>query len=95
MARMADGSETILAGTYVRVDQRAVRDGEREVIPARTFYAKVVGTDGGAGMYEVGRRFAGAQEWRFGDGGWWAFPREVTVLEDQEEALRIPIGGGD
>lgn len=65
-------------GTHVRVTP----------FEGRTYIAKVVGYDLGHSKYELGARFGGWGEWLFGDGGRWAFPREVKAISEAE-ALRV------
>lgn len=84
MESMWDGSPRIPDGTYVRVYERRPENATR---PARSYIGRVVGTDMAGSKYQVGERYGGWGRWHFADGGRWAFPREVSVI-DEEEALQ-------
>lgn len=82
MSRMIDGSERIADGTYVLVRERLPEVAYRE---ARDYIGQVVGTDVDRSKYQVGARYyAGRGEWRFLDGGSWAFPWELVVIDERE-----------
>jgi hypothetical protein len=46
--------------------------------------AKVVGYDIGGTKYELGLRYAGWGEWKWQDGGTWAFPLHVSVYSEEQ-----------
>jgi hypothetical protein len=46
--------------------------------------AKVVGYDIGGTKYELGLRYAGWDEWKWQDGGTWAFPSQVSVYSEEQ-----------
>lgn len=83
---MADGSEMLPEGTYVRVDERHARTERRG---ARSYVGVVVGTDVFRSKYHIGERYMGWSEWYFMDGGSWAFIGEVTSISEAE-ALAPP-----
>jgi hypothetical protein len=77
--KMADGSERLPGGTYVRVTKNeAGPDG------GKIYIGRIVGTDMFASKYEIGVRYPGWNRWHFLDGGSWAFIGEVTVISEAE-----------
>jgi hypothetical protein len=86
MSAMANGSKRIPDGTYVRVCEQLPETAHRA---PRQYVGRIVGTDMGLTKYQIGRRFGGWGEWRFADGGCWAFIGEVTVISEAE-ALAVP-----
>lgn len=91
---MADGSEMLPAGTYVRVDKRLPVDGygsafEQQRSIRESYIGVIVGTDVFGSKYHIGGRYMGWSEWHFLDGGSWAFIGEVTPISEAE-ALALP-----
>ena len=84
-------SKLLPVGTHVLVKDPGCRNhitSEQYMGPLE-YYAIVRGYDMGHTKYQVGKRCLGWSDWRFMDGGMWAFPAWCTEVTE-DEAMRIP-----
>jgi hypothetical protein len=77
----------LTTGTYVQVTEPAIAGN-----PPRSYIGRVVGYDMGRTKYHIGARFPAWGEWRFANGGSWAFPSWVTEIS-KAEALQTNSEG--